>query len=59
MAEKTVKKTASAKVSKGDAYLCEICGLQLNVDICGDYLKSSGPSCCGHKMQHKATAAKK
>jgi hypothetical protein len=35
------KKTASSKkVENGDAYLCEICGLQVNVDVRGEILAS-------------------
>jgi hypothetical protein len=49
------KKTTQAKtgqnVSKGDAYLCEICGLQLHVDLCGEFLASKGLSCCGKGMK--------
>lgn len=58
MAEKTTKK-AEAKMSPGDAYLCEVCGLQVNVDICGEFLKSKAPlSCCGQKMAAKNAAKK-
>ncbi len=56
MAEKkeAVKKAAPAqKIEKGDAYLCEVCGLQVNVDICGEFLKSKSLSCCGQPMKSK------
>jgi hypothetical protein len=65
MAEKTVAKTgkkgdAQEKMSPGDAYLCEVCGLQVNVDICGDFLASGKSlSCCGKKMAAKGKTAKK
>jgi hypothetical protein len=57
MAEKkaAAKTTSSApKMSKGDAYLCEVCGLQVNVDICGEFLKSKNLQCCGKPMKEKS-----
>jgi len=47
------KPAAKKKISKGDAYLCEICGLQVNVDVCGEFLESKGLSCCGKPMKQK------
>ena len=47
------KPAAKKKISKGDAYLCEICGLQVNVDVCGEFLESKGLSCCGKSMKQK------
>jgi hypothetical protein len=44
------------KMEKGDSYLCEICGLQVNIDVCGEFLESKGPSCCGKPMKQKAKA---
>jgi hypothetical protein len=59
MADKAAQKTDAAKMKKGDAYLCEVCGLQVNVDICGEFLASKGPSCCGKKMKPASGATKK
>jgi hypothetical protein len=44
---------SSQKINKGDAYLCEICGLQVHVDLCGEFLTSKDLSCCGHSMKKK------
>jgi hypothetical protein len=54
-AKKASKDKAEQKIGKGDAYLCEICGLQLHVDLCGEFLASKGLSCCGNAMKKKAT----
>jgi hypothetical protein len=48
------KAKAAKKIEKGDAYLCEICGLQVNVDLCGEYLATKQLSCCGKPMKEKA-----
>jgi hypothetical protein len=48
---KSEKGQAAEPMSKGDKYLCEICGLQVNVDICGEYLEKKGLSCCGKAMK--------
>jgi len=62
MVEKAVKKAeakAEPKMNPGDAYLCEVCGLQVNVDICGEFLASKAPlSCCGQKMKARKAAKK-
>jgi hypothetical protein len=52
------KATADKKMSKGDEYLCEVCALSLHVDICGEFLESKGPVCCGQPMKKKTGAAK-
>ena len=44
-------KSSAQKIAKGDSYLCEICGLQVNVDVCGEFLASKGLSCCGKPMK--------
>ena len=51
-------KAAASKINKGDAYLCEICGLQVNVDVCGEYLETTGLYCCGKAMKEKTGKAK-
>ena len=39
MADKTAaEKKSGKKMEKGDAYLCEICGLQVNVEMCAERL---------------------
>ena len=49
---------AASKINKGDAYLCEICGLQVNVDVCGEYLETTGLYCCGKAMGKKTGKAR-
>jgi hypothetical protein len=53
-AKPAAKPAAKKTMSKGDAYLCEVCGLQVNVDICGEFLESKGLHCCGKAMQKAA-----
>lgn len=55
-AEKKQTTSSTRKIQKGDAYLCEICGLQVNVDLCGEYLESKGLNCCGKPMKEKSKA---
>ena len=55
-AQKKQATPSAKKMKKGDSYLCEVCGLQVNVDICGEFLASKGLSCCGHPMKQKGQA---
>jgi hypothetical protein len=55
-AAKSKPRAAANKLSKGDAYLCEICGLGVNVDVCGDFLETTGLYCCNKAMKKTGTA---
>ncbi len=50
-------KAGSSKMNKGDAYQCEICGLQVYVDEMGEVLETTGLYCCSEAMK-KAGATK-
>jgi hypothetical protein len=54
-AAKSKAKSAS-KISKGDGYLCELCGLQVYVDECGDVLETTGLYCCDQAMKKSGPA---
>jgi hypothetical protein len=62
MADKTTAKQSPAKkaakklMSKGEAYLCEIYGLSVNVDACGEFRESQGLICCGKPMKEKSSS---
>ena len=57
--ESTVRKASSRrKISKGDSYVCEVCGLSLIVDEecgCADVHEIL---CCGQPMKEKRTKVK-
>lgn len=55
-AAKSKSKTSASKINKGDAYLCELCGLQVYVDECGDVLETTGLYCCDQVMKKSGTA---
>ncbi len=62
MAEKkkaaTQKPSAKKKVAKGDAYVCEVCGLAVTVDtVCG-CVDVCDIVCCGKPMKEKKAKAK-
>ena len=56
------KAPAKKKTAKGDAYVCEVCGLAVTVDeVCG-CIDTCDIICCGEPMKaakSKAKAAKK
>ena len=58
MAEITAKKVEANKINKGDTYLCEVCGLQVKIDVCCENLAARGLS-CGQIMTTTSGAAKK
>ena len=61
MAEKkeAAKTTTKKKVSKGQAYSCDVCGLVVSVDeVCG-CVETCDIVCCGKPMKEKAAKAKK
>jgi hypothetical protein len=52
------KTTAKKKVTKGDTYMCEVCGLGITVDtVCG-CVDVCDIVCCGVPMKEKKTRAK-
>jgi hypothetical protein len=55
---KTAATKTASKISKGDAYLCEVCGLGVNVDVCGDFLETTALYCCDKAMKKKTGIAK-
>jgi hypothetical protein len=62
MAEKKgapVKKaTAKKKISKGDSYVCEVCGLAISVDeVCG-CVDACDIICCSKPMKQRKARAK-
>jgi hypothetical protein len=52
------KTAAKVKISKGDSYICGVCGLAVTVDSCG-HATMSGIICCGKVMKPKAAKAAK
>jgi hypothetical protein len=63
-AKKTATRTsAKDKLNKGDALTCEVCGLSVVVDECGDVMAAHEVICCGQAMKPRArrtrAAAKK
>ncbi len=57
-AKKPTGRAAARKVSKGDTFMCELCGLQLIVDETGDLLAGREVICCGQSMKEKPGRAK-
>lgn len=62
MAEKkkatTKKAQAKKKITKGDSYVCQVCGLVVSVDtVCG-CVDICDIICCGKPMKEKKTKAK-
>ena len=55
---KTTTAKSAGKINKGDAYLCEVCGLGVNVDVCGDFLETTALYCCDKPMKKKTGSAK-
>jgi hypothetical protein len=51
-------KTQKKRISKGDTYLCEICGLQVIVDDYGQVMETQGLYCCEKPMKEKTGATK-
>ena len=60
-ATKAKPRAAASRISKGDAYSCEICGLQVYVDELGEILETTALYCCEEPMKKTgiARAAKK
>ncbi len=54
------KATAKKRVSKGEAMVCEVCGLSVVVEEVGGVAISeeSVLLCCGHPMKEKAKGAR-
>jgi len=52
MREGTQKKE-SRKMKKDDKYACEVCGLQVYVDVCGEEIGSSTLFCCEQPMERQ------
>jgi hypothetical protein len=53
-----VKAKTTAKVSKGDSYVCEVCGLAVTVDeMCG-CVDACDIICCNEPMKARKTTAK-
>jgi hypothetical protein len=55
-AAKSKSRAAASKPNKGDGYQCEICGLEVVVDECGDVLETTALYCCEKAMKKTATA---
>ncbi len=54
----TQKPLAKKKVAKGNAYVCEVCGLTVTVDtVCG-CVDVCDIVCCGKPMKEKKAKAK-
>jgi ribosome biogenesis protein Tsr3 len=51
------KPRATRKTSKGDNYICEVCGLSVVVDECG-WEEVHEIICCEQPMRRRATRAK-
>jgi hypothetical protein len=51
------KPRAARKTSKGENYVCELCGLSVIVDDCG-YEEVHEIICCEQPMKKRATKAK-
>jgi hypothetical protein len=51
-----VKKTVKKKVTKGDSYICGVCGLTVTVERIGNivYTEESPIICCGKLMKKNA-----
>jgi hypothetical protein len=57
--KKTASKTASSKkLNKGDMLACELCGLSVMVDECGDVVEAQEIICCDQPMKQKPSKAK-
>jgi len=55
---KTAKTPTKQKVTKGDSYACEVCGLAVTVDeVCG-CIETSHIICCSKPMKAKKARAK-
>ena len=50
-------KTAKKKVTKGDAYVCEVCGLAVTVDEACGCVEVCDIICCGKPMKEKKAKA--
>ena len=57
--EATAQKAASKKkATKGDSYVCEVCGLAVSVDeVCG-CVEACDIICCGKPMKAKTVKVK-
>jgi hypothetical protein len=57
--ETTTKKTAAKKkVTKGDTYVCEVCGLAVTVDEECGCVDVCDNICCGKPMKERKTKVK-
>ncbi len=50
-ATKTKSRSAASRISKGDAFSCDICGLQVYVDELGEVLETTALYCCEEPMK--------
>jgi len=57
MAEKKVTSTKK-KVSKGESYVCEVCGLAVTVDEACGCVDMCDIVCCGQPMKERKSRAK-
>ena len=57
MAEKK-KTTAKKKVTKGDSYVCEVCGLAVTVDKACGCVDVCDIICCGKPMKERKIKVK-
>jgi hypothetical protein len=50
---------SEGKLKKGDTLSCELCGLTVVVDDCGDVMAAQEVFCCGQSMKPKARRTRK
>ncbi len=52
------KRAAARKISKGEAMVCEACGLSVLVDEYNGYVEETTLVCCGVPMKNRARRAR-
>jgi hypothetical protein len=57
-ARRRAAKGASGKMNKGDVLACDLCGLTVVVDECGDIMAAQEVMCCDQPMKLKASRTK-
>ncbi len=58
MAEKKETTTKKKRVTKGETYACEVCGLAVTVDETCGCVEACDIICCGKPMKERKTRAK-